>query len=540
MLVDDEKWVRTTIKSVLPLETLDLVLAGEAANGVEAFELALKLAPDILLTDIKMPGMNGIELIAKLKEPLPHLKAIIISGYDEFEYAKKALQLGAVDYLLKPVDEQNVTAVLSQVKKHILEERERLEREKLLKTHYHMSLPLVQERFLNELIKGHHYSYADIKERVNDFDLKFENNHFEVLVISIDNYVTKIKNAASDNRQVILEQMEALLNRFAKKHLHGRAFSSNQMENELIIIANPQTPRTPEYTRNLLATIQKIIIRRLNITFSTGVSSGMTGYQNLNRLYGEAVDALKYKMLYGKCSIIFFDEVRNSRVTEFYFSKDIVNEMVLNIELLNEPNLATIIDALFEQINRYRETTPELIKTSIWRLIIDIVTAINCPSFPACILYEFGDASLYEDFKKIDTLPDMSEYLKKVCRLIMNDYLKKERSSSRNVIETAKSYIDHHFNQEITLELIANYVFVNPTYFSELFKKETGRNYIEYITDLRMNKAKELLSQTNLKIAEICEAVGYTDAKYFSKTFKKLTGITPSEYKMEMDKKTVN
>lgn len=532
LIADDEKWVRVTIKNALPLEKLDLMLIGEASSGLEALKLSLELKPDILITDIRMPGLNGLELIEETKNQLPYLKTIILSGYDDFEYAKKGIQLGAFDYLLKPVNRENLMNVLSKVKDVLAEENKKIEMEKALKIQYEALMLHARDKFLNEIIKDDSYHTDEIKRQFASFNIALKLYKFGVITTSIDEYVTKIKTLYRYDKQIVLSKYKKIMDKIVKRYFKGIAFFNINVENEVILIYNQDSKIDLQYIQNVLLISNKITKRRLNIVFSAGVSSQDFRVNKLSQLYSEASTALKYKMIYGKGSINFYTHIYNIKTKDFHISKDILNEIVFNMELLNEYNVSTIINNTFELVSNCRETSPEIIKSAFWELIIDTYSNLCCKTLTINSLYEFKCSSVYEEFKRLDTLEDINEYIKKLFSSILNNHLKKGQTQSQNTIDIAKKYIDTHYFMDITLVLISGYVFLNPTYFSELFKKETGQNFSEYVTNLRLEKAKELLKDTGLKIYEVCESVGYSNTKYFCKLFKRFTGKTPSEYKI--------
>jgi len=532
VIADDEKWVRAIVKTmILSAQNPDFTIVGEASDGREALELCTKLAPDVLVTDIKMPEIEGLELIESLRQVVPHLKTIIISGYDEFRYAQKAVMLGAFSYLLKPIEEEDLINTLVKAGKAAHEEKEREEKEALLKIQHEAGFTLLREKFLNELVSKDDFLTEEIKKQSKRLGIKLDNPVFYVIIISIDDYAVKIKNLSKEQKFTITSKLKSYLDWISKKYFSGYSFFSHLEENEIIIICNTENTLENEYIRSKLSCIQKIIKRNTGITFTSGISSLGQGANRLKILYSQAAEALEYKMINGKGSIIFYNGIAGMDKNQIVISSDFVNDVVLNLELLNKKNVDSLIDSVFMYLNSHKAHSPNSIKSALWNFILNVIDKLDCKEIISEKLYEFNQECVYEKFKSLETLEDMNVYIKELFCYILNNFMAKNVQLGKSAVETAKKFLEKNYNKKINLEMISNYVFLNPTYFSELFKKETGQNFIEYLTNLRISKAMELMRDTNMKTYEICEAVGYSDPKYFRKLFKKVVGISPSEYK---------
>lgn len=531
VIADDEKWVRAIIRSIIvSWQNPDFVISGEASDGKEALELCTELSPNVLITDIRMPELEGLELIEALKQPLPNLKAIIISGYDDFNFAQSAIRLSAFDYLLKPIDEEELIRVLEKAKEKIVSERDIKKKEELLKAQHEAGFNLLREKFLNELIIPNTYCLEELKKKSKHLGIAFCNPVYCVIVVSIDSYVTKVRSMSRNQKFMLMTKIKLYFDRLSKRYFGGYSFFNQNEENEIIIICNSAMPLPDEFISSKLDCIHKIVKRHYNVTFSAGISTHCNGMNKLSCLYTEASKAVKYKMLNGAGSTLFYKSITGKAGNEIVLSNATVNEVVLNLKLLNENNVHLLLKIIFNQLESYKEATPQSIKTALWKFILDVVNNLNCETFNESMLYEFDEVSVYEELKKLEIMEDIKKLIDSLFDTILKNHVTGETHRTQNAVETAKSFLEKNYNKEITLELISNYVFLNPSYFSDLFKKETGQNFIEYLTGLRISKAKELLSSTNLKTYEVCEAVGYSDTKYFSKLFKRITGVNPSEY----------
>ncbi len=531
LIADDEKWIRAIIKDVIYSSSdKDFIISGEASDGQEALDLVLASQPDILLTDIRMPELDGLELMKDAKKINPDLKIIFISGYDEFEYAQRALKFGAFDYLLKPIEEAYLLEVLSRAKEVIYKEREKQASDQLLKIQHEAGFNLLRENFLSDILNGVSLTIDEYKKQSKHLGIVLDKPVFGVMTISIDDYRAKTADLTKPQKFSLVSALKTSLNRIAKKYLKGYCLCKVSEDSEINILFNTDTYLTKEYITDVFNIIQKLMRRHFNVSCSAGISSQQPGINKISALYAEAVQAIKYKMIYGLGCVMFFEDIQNIKVREITLSRDLSQEISLNLELRNLQNASLILDNIFIQLDTYKDSTPVLIKNTLWKFLLDIISKLECKVSIENNLYGFDQNSVYEEFKSLETLQETKAYFKNLFKNIINNHVQKG-SGSINAVESAKKFIAVNYYKDISLELMANYVYLNPSYFSELFKKETGQNFIEYLTNVRINQAKELLKNTGLKSYEVCEAVGYTDSKYFSKLFKKIVGVNPSEYK---------
>ncbi|MCX7923631.1 MAG: response regulator [Clostridia bacterium] len=530
IVADDEKWVRATIIGTVPFNQLGLTLVCEASNGLEALELCKQHQPDILLTDINMPGLTGLELIEELKKVLPEIKIVIISGYSDFEYAKNAIKFGVSDYVLKPVDETEITKILSQIKESILSQKKHLEEENTLKTQNKQALSILCEKFLNQLIAQNSLTADTIKNNLSSYGMSFSHPYFTTAIFSIDYTSIPDKTKASGN-------LKRLLVWIMKRYLNAATFSKLSTDNELVSIINHTHSRGHESLSKALKLCIAFFQRKYNNSLTIGISS--TG-QQLNRLpilYTQAHEALSWGFWSCGERVFYYQQDNTTSNVNIQPSEESLNYIIPNIKLSNCQPAYSYIDEICSDLRTYNHIKPSLAKEFFWTFIQLIISRLDIQiSF---IEYEtlLINEHPYERITKISSIKSLSIYTKEMIQHICDHYHDKHLEDTNiGVVEVAKKIIEENYYKDISLEQIAKYVHLNPTYFSELFKKETGIGFIEYKTLLRIENAKKLLASTSMNTNEISNKIGYSDPKYFIKLFKKITGMTLGEYREKSSK----
>jgi two-component system response regulator YesN len=405
MIVDDEMWVKKSLLKQIKWEIMGLQLIGEASDGDEAYQLANLLQPDIIITDVKMPGMNGIELSRILLQSMPNVKFIIISGFSEFDLVKQAMINKAIDYILKPIDEIELNEALQKGIQEINNERNRMEQEDKVSL-INRYLPLFKERCLNDIL-----SKPEMDENEGHKILKTLKAHF----IEKRFYIVLLKNHGN---KILLDQLENVLMNINLSVVESVCFHNNHSEDEFtVILGNPDCTEIEQYRINtIIHHIKKELELLTSGTLIIGIGRCYSGWKNLSRSYREAAYALRIGNNDRSNPICFYNERCEKR----------------------EKNV----------------------------MVSEIIT-----------------------------------------------------------------HIKNSYNQVITLENAAEKFHLNSSYLSRLFKQETGENFVVYLTKTRIDKARELIGNTNTSIQEIAIMVGFENSNYFSKLFKRYMGISPGEYK---------
>lgn len=525
IIADDEKWVRAAIIRTIPFEKLGLSLVCEASNGLEALELCKKHQPDILITDIKMPGLTGLELIKELTGLSSKVKIVIISGYSDFEYAKAAMNYGITDYILKPVDQKEISEVLLKLKESILIERKQYEENNLFKSQYEKTISVLRDKFLNQLILPNYLTLEFIKVELKKYNLSFINPYFSMMVFLPD-------KTAVDNKQI---SCSAFIIKIMRKYLKAVTFKNSSKGGEIISIINhPNDKVNPDMLQKAVKLCGALYERHFNGRLSVGVSTAAQQITKLPDLYIQCCEALQLKFWRNNEEVFFYQPNQRCDTLSLTLQADILEDMVVSIKISDTKPAIAYIDSLYSQLKANCKAKQELVKDFFLSFVQSLQNRLEMQQ--SFIEYELSAGSGVhpsERIKNTDSLEELVGTVKEILVHICESYTRRNPLTEENIIENAKKFIDDNFDKNISLEQVSRYVHLNPTYFCELFKRNTGVNFVDYKTHLRIENAKKLLKAGNLNIDTISSRLGYSDSKYFSKLFKRITGKTPQDYKKE-------
>ena len=527
ILADDEILTREAISENTPWAEAGFELIGAAENGKEVISLIEKEEPDLLVTDICMPIMDGIQLSGYIHDNYPDMKVVIISGYDEFDYAKKALKYGVIEYILKPITSYELKDELLKIKAKLDSEiRKKRHVEKIQKA-YEKNIPMLQARFLNRLLEGS-YIKNDIKSQMERHGIEVEGKYQSVVFVGLENAAEFIKEYPASGEELLKFAIFNIASEIVSDLHSGIAFQGT--DDKSVIIFSSETEA--DLQKKIQITCDKIIEAmkqfmktRVYIIIGEAVM-GPENWQNSfeNAKYAEECKFLLEEHIYifGKD---FVSKKENPRIqTNFWIEK-----IVLLIKLNQKEELKQIITGLFEE---FRGSRCER-KTIFLHLQNMVLTIL--------ITLEESDADLGEDFQVESTfinhmaeykhLSEVQEKFETFCLKLSNSIAGKRENSIQKQAVLALDYIEKNYmNDDMSLNTVCDYLSVSVSYFSMIFKNYTGETFVEVLTRVRIDKAKKLFETTSMKNYEVAMEVGYNDPHYFSATFKKQTGKTPTEY----------
>jgi two-component system response regulator YesN len=535
IIVDDEAVVRIGLKNTINWNEHGFELIGDYANGREAWEAVEQLRPELVISDISMPFMDGLELAGLISVQFPYIKMIILTGYDEFDYAQQAIRLKVSDFVLKPITAQEIRKLLDRVRTEMDEETKRREDLGRLNSQLSQSLPLLKERFLERLVAVG-LSKAEITERFAYFGLPSIFPLYLVMVVDIDDYgdrelhsyeqdVEFLRFAAYDIFKETLEQEEVMLFRTREERM-------------VAIIPGPDNESLLyERVFSLSEQVRYHIEKYLKFTVTIGIGRSSTNVEQLPLAYKSALSVLDYRFLLGKNRVLSILDMEGKPSTPLPPNQD------WDRKLSSAVKTGSIQDAYKLIENGIAELKSSLAPIEACFLQMQKVVLSLMNSIQELVVHD-QDVSLEKQMKLMDvyrfkTLDEVEIWLKEIVRSIIST-ISESRSHFMNMqIHRAVDFIDTNYaNDKMSLQDLCRHVLMSTSYFSLVFKQHTGETFIEYLTGVRIGKAKELLHNTTLKFYEIAEQVGYKDPNYFSILFKKHAGTSPKDYREKQVKES--
>lgn len=528
MIVDDEPFIREGLRKTINWKSLHCSVVGEAENGIEAIEKIDMFMPDIIITDIMMPGYSGLELTKYIKDNHPQIKIIFLTGYNDFSFAQQAIKLGAFDFVLKPTDTDELEKVISKARNEIVKcNSEMIQHEKLLEV-IEVSLPILKDKFIADLLYSNSVSADETEEKLQFFGIKIES--FIIMCVEIDNFIELNKKSTEEEKllQIFLvkEKTEELLKRCKFKGI------INYIHNTFSVILQFSKDESDEILKTSIISISEELRNKFEnssaFTISIGISHYYDKVSNIKRAYNEAIKCLENRFYIGNNTTIHIDDI-------FSFESNMSKNEIQTKQILDAIRSANTEKAKAELNNIIKIFSQINNKEYVFNICTEIIASISrlyCELYGNMSdIYEEG-AIPYDRIFGCTSLTDLISILENILNKVSESINKLLNTQTRKVISKALDFINKHFNEDITLNDVSEHVYMSPWYFSKLFKKETGETFTEFILKCRIEKAKELLkSRIELKAYEVAELVGFNDARYFGQIFKKVTGLTPTEYR---------
>ncbi|WP_304942446.1 response regulator [Vallitalea guaymasensis] len=518
MIVDDEPIEREAFALVIKNNITDLILAGKASNGFEAIELSTKIKPDIIVMDIKMPGLTGLDAIKEIKKKLPFVKFLILSSYNEFEYAQQALKLGAEDFIVKPAKINVLVDSIKNIINKLDNEHDKRNVNTVLQNRVEAIKPIVENDTVYTIISG-----------CNDKELNKLLGFFEV-------------NLSSGFCMAVIGKTisEIMVNRIRKSLLSIGIKSIGAHINSMIIFFIPCSDDENEkekyinevamYVKNTMdcSDMRKLVIGTGNVHYTS---------EGLKESYIEAVEALRTAETLDK-DYIHYDSIDKSIVTTKIDINDWSIKFYDNICKGNVKSTIKMVDTFLGELSSTYQSNETSIKDKVYKLMVLLDKNLTDIIGNKEVSYEL--TSILEEITELSHAKELRYWM--IIR-IQNYIVKindtKNVTSSKTIVLEAIEFINNNYAENITLDYVAEKLKISPYYLSKILKKHTNKNYTDIVAETRINKAKEMLSNSQYNIKEITYKTGFNTQNYFSKIFRKIVGITPTEYKnMQYEKNT--
>lgn len=528
LLVDDEEEVRTSIMQKIDWEKTGFAVVGDAENGQDALEKIEQLEPDLVLTDIRMPYMDGLALATRIRQLRPSIKIIIFSGYDDFEYAKEAIKLNIIEYILKPVNVEELTEILLRIKDTLDNEVAQLRDVHSLRESFVKNLPILRENFLNNLIRGC-VKESQIPSLLKEYRLDVGNAHsWMVAQITID-------HASQKNNENPLAQEEGLIplsiKRLLDTHLSSCCkYVSFHMSSGLCAVIGMDNLAQMTEIINVFNEICRESRRILEQALIIGIGQPCSSLACIEKSYREAHEALGYRTIAGAGDVIYIADVEPGNSATLHLDSKAEADLVSVIKFGIHENIVNCGQEIAGRMKgvRLHESQHQAYIISVMNVLLQIVQRYELDEQEI-----FGQrADYYEMLLAIRDADDLEKWLRETSLKISANLTCERQDNTQNMIRAAKKYIrENYTNSELSLEMICGYLHISTTYFSTVFKREVGESYTSYLTRIRLEKAAELLSITQEKTYIIAKEVGYDEPNYFGYVFKKKYGVSPNRYR---------
>ena len=514
ILADDEKHIRSLLKYLIHWEELGLELVGEFDNGQDVVDAAGKLPADIIVSDIQMPGMDGLTMIREVRELRPDCRFVIISGFRHFEYAQKAVKLGVSDYILKPIDEDELNAALAGLVKS-------------MKPRQKPDTAWARKKKLIAVVLGQRKP-GSVAELNREYGAHFsETGCFMVLWMAI---------CRTERDSSVAEFAERIL-----AHLKGRieplctdldSFMVTRLRYALLLQVEPENMTA--FIRTVDEAYGMLIRRESRPEGERFYLSVGKSVQNVGEIRASTESAkffINGRLTFGESRVYVADNIRKAAAWQNETRKmpsEAVRRLENAIEQMDEPRIRETVREVFDDWQGEENPTLYIyLCHELCEVLTHKLGNLGVSAAQRRTVSEDADARI-ENCDRIDML---REAMERVCLEAVRTYLTDRRENPKSYVQVAKSYLDAHYAENITLAVLAEQAHVNAAYLSALFKEEMGVNYSEYLTALRMEHAKTLLTDVSRNVSEVAEAVGYNSTRYFSKLFETQTGIKPGEYR---------
>ncbi|WNQ12414.1 response regulator [Paenibacillus aurantius] len=528
LVVDDEKEIRGGLVTQLPWAEWGVDEVLDSDDGDTALELARRYRPDLIITDIRMPRMSGLQLLEELVKDRFEGGVIVISGYDDFHYAKEAFKLGVSDYLLKPISkdelEKAVAVSLERIREHVAQEQNR----SLIQQGYELAIPRMREELLRNLIEKPYREdqVLRVHHKLKQLNLEWLlPGELRLIMFGVDSLRALTGAEGPEDKDALLGMLGEKLDLLFKEWQLDRYALFHSKEDAWVALVEDG-----EGMEGILDRLAKEACLRigeeLGIRLNWGAASTTGSLPRLHDLYRRALDSLVYLKVYGRTDA---DELEDDLQINLEVRLDNPKELVEILKYGTEHDIQETMEGFPRLVKSWNVQHPRDLQQKTFEWLLELFRTAHRSGWNDTS-WEKNPILLWEHLERFDTLESLQKQA--TIRLLTTAASMKAQFDTRSqIVHEAKRVINQRYNENLTLQMVAEHVHVTPVWLSKLFKKETGMNFLEYLTDVRMTKAAELLADLNYKVYQISYRIGYQDPVYFSKLFKKKYGCTPQEYR---------
>jgi len=512
IIVDDEEIAREGLSQFIEWKQLGFELVQCFADGKEAIDYLKNHSVDVVLTDIDMVDISGLDLSKYIYENVPNVKTVIISGHKNFEYAKAAIKYNVEYYLTKPIDMSEIRKVFVELKKSLLDLKRIQNENKEKSERYQKLLPILKEQFLLYILTGSIRDEDELNSRLQAIGLPAYSDLSYSCIIDVE-----INNIHKEHNGRFKSSLQRIF-QDNRNNVHYLSFYYSQNLMKILAISSKtEKSSMKENINHFLNEIKQSIHQNFEIELSLEKGPIYNDLFELSRTMRLHTTSYNNGLKVEEKSQIDLKEYR-----QFMYKYKRFIPLLINGE---QEKIKENLNVIFEEIEPFPIT-------DIQRLITDLFVMItqSFAEYGIDIFTNKNETLSYHDILEMDDVDEIRNWSNHCLDQLMKDYLESQDSETNQIISKAMDYIQSRYYEDISLDDVADYIYLNPVYFSRLFKDYTGRNFSEYLRTMRVEKAIELLEENKYKVYEISNKVGYKSSKYFSRVFKQHTGFSPQEY----------
>lgn len=517
LIVDDEPFILEGLRHVISWEEHGLEIAATAANGVQALEILRQCAPDIVLTDIKMPYMDGLSLLKEIRREGMDIRCIFLSGYDDFEYVREAAKLGIENYLLKPVIPDELSAT-------ILNAVEKINSDLYKKLKSKEDISILRDSILYRWVSGS-ISSTELIERSSMLDIDLECDTYTVCLVRLlksdDRLDPAIRNSLLD---ICNEETKCA----------DKAASFFDMNGDIVLVFPGQAVQgfEAEIQSGLESILSKLSLKHPEVSVFITVGSCETDCMAVANSFSNAKNLMDYSLILPPCSIVNYNEISRSSMNRKEFLNFDFNGFKEMLTSKKYHEGIAYVDHIYNTLRNTEGITPSYLRSISIELLYVIINIFGAFKVDIREWKDYGDG-IFTKIMLMTNIEELSSWIKKILVRFINLAASKE-TEANPLIQRIISLIDREYRQDLSLKRLSAAFNINAAYLGQLFKNETGEMFSNYLNRVRIEKAKELLMNTNLTLNDISEKVGYANVTYFYNIFKKYAGENPTKYKRDL------
>lgn len=530
LIVDDEKYVISLIEKLVDWEKLGMEVIGSAGDGVQGIRMVEELKPDILIADVKMPGFDGISLIKKVREIDRDVRFIMISGHKRFEYAKSVMKYNVEDYLLKPIDKQELEDILEKIRKELDQRAAQRETENERNKRWDASRSLMNGLFMEKLCSGELFEdRTDFGNVNNMFFTEFAENRYQCAVVQLNGITSSVGDSfVEDFLLSVCKRVKEILQEVCVQvldHIDHRRILF------LLVFDEEREQRLKSCIGQAFQAGDDMISKYTGLKLAFGVGEAVhldTGIARLKDAVETAEKAVDIRFRDGYDRVLFCTSADAAGISADTERR--LEELGKDIRSASKTVISRSVEMIYVSARKELYADPSLYSRMAWRINQELYQYLRLFRETdelyqeLCIRMKFR---LQEASSERELVKGLTRHICESIEAAVGD----SKSSLSLAVRTARSFIIGNYMRDISLNDVANVVNLSPVYFSGLFKKEIGENFIDYLNRVRIDAAKNMLKDVRYHVSEVAESCGFSDTRYFARIFKRIVGITPSDYR---------